>query len=169
MKSHNKELMLAAAGALVLAGCSSGPERIHELDQARAAVQQVESSPDAGKYAAAEITAAHDALREAESKKKSLEVRQQAYLAQRHADTAAEQIARGRAEEQTAKAEVERQRVLLQACEQEAAAAKAQAEQHAASVQAQAAQAAAAAERERAQLEDQLRDLQARQPSVAWC
>lgn len=162
MRRHISKVMLAPA-VLAVAACSSGPTRVAEVEQARAAVQQVESSPDAGRYAAAEITAAHDALREAEATKSKADKREQAYLAQRHADTAAQQIARGQAEEQTKRAEADRQRVLLQAREQEAAAARAQAEQQAAAARAQAEQTAAAAEREKAALEQQLRDLQAKQ------
>lgn len=162
MKIHARGWLVAVAVGVAMAGCSSTPQ-VDELESARVAVQQVESTPDAGKYAAAEVTAAHDALREAEQlkekKKSSKAIREQAYIAQRHADTAAQQIARGQAEAETAKAEGDRQRVLLQAREQEAAAARAQAEQTAA----QAAAAAEAARRENDLLAQQLRDLQARQ------
>lgn len=162
MKNHARGWLVAAAVSVVMVGCSSTPQ-VDELESARAAVLQVESTPDAGKYAAAEVTAAHDALREAEQlrekKKSSTAIREQAYIAQRHAETAAQQIARGQAEAETAKAEGDRQRVLLQAREQEAAAARIQAEQTAA----QAAAAAEAARRENDLLVQQLRDLQARQ------
>lgn len=177
MKFRKTGLVLASAIAVVLSACSTTPTRIDELELARTAVQQVESSPDAGKYAADEVTAAHNALREADrlaAEKEPLgEIRQAAYLAKRHADIAAEQITRGQAEEQTAAAEGERQRVLLQAREQEASAARQQAEaarqqaestqQQAQLAQEQAERAAEDARRNAAMLEEQLRELQAKQ------
>ncbi|MET0279953.1 MAG: OmpA family protein [Steroidobacteraceae bacterium] len=180
MKLNNKGWVVAAAVAVAMAGCSSTP-KVDEVAAARTAVQQVDATPDAGKYAAAEVTAAHDALREAETlqekKKSAKDIREQAYLAQRHADTAAQQIARGQAEAAMQKAEADRQRVVLQAREQEAANAKLQAEQAAASAKAQAEQASAmaaaqaasaaaaaeAARRENEALAQQLKDLQGKQ------
>ncbi len=163
-------LAVASAVAIAMAGCSSQPTRIDELEAARTAVQAVESSPDAGKYAAAEVTAAHEALLEAnrlaEKGKSKKAIREAAYVAQRHADIASEQIARGLAEQKTADAEAERQRVLLQAREQEAANARAKAEQDRLQAQATADAAkreAEAAAREAAMLQEQLRDLQAKQ------
>jgi len=179
---------IASAVAIALAACSTQPVRYDELELARSAVQQVESSPEAGKYAAAEVSAAHDALREADrlahKNKSAGDVRQAAYIAQRHADIAAEQIARGVAEAKTTAAETERQKVLLQAREQEASTARAQAEMaraeaEAARSQADAARSQAEIAREQAEqrareavldehrkateLEEQLRKLQAKQ------
>lgn len=160
MKYHKTGLTLAAAIGLAFTACSSTPARIDELEVARSAVQQVESIPDAGKYAADEVTAAHDALREADrlaaERESRDEIRQAAYLAKRHADIAAEQISRGKAEERTAAANAERQRVLLQAREQEAAAARQEAER----AQQQAEQTAQDAQRNAAMLEERLRELQ---------
>lgn len=175
--SKGKALLVGAAIASILAGCASAPKTNAELDQARVAVQRVETMPEAGKYAADEVTAAHEALRKAEQladdKKSQKAISDAAYIAQRHADTAEQQISRGQAEAATQKAEQERQRVLLQAREQEAAArqreaaareleaqaAKAQAEQD----KAKAEQAAQMARADAEALQQQLRDLQARQ------
>lgn len=161
--NSKSSLAVAAAVSMILAACASQPKPNNDLEAARTAVQQVESSPDAGKYAAAEVSAAHEALLEADrlaqKKKSSKDIQQAAYVARRHADIAAEQIAKGQAEEKTAAAEAERQKVLLQAREQEAAAARAQAEQ--ATQQAQ--QTAAAAQRQAEMLAAQLRELNAKQ------
>jgi outer membrane protein OmpA-like peptidoglycan-associated protein len=177
MNSRNYNLAIAVAVTAVLAACSSAPPQNDNLAMARTAVQQVESSPDAGKYAAAEVAAAHDALLEAdrlaEKNKPRKDIDQAAYLAKRHADVATEQIARGHSEQQTAEAEAARQRVVLQAREQEANAARSQAE--AARSQADAARSQAEVATERAQqnaeaaqrtvadLAQQLRDMQAKQ------
>jgi len=181
MNTRHSRIALVAL-AVAMAACSSPAPR-HELDEARTAVQQVESAPDAGKYAAQEVSAAHNALLEADrlaSKKRSPEdIRQAAYLAQRHAQIAAEQIARGEAEEQTAAADADRQKVLLQAREREAAAARAQAEaaraqaqtlqQQAENAQQQAvsAQQQAEAERRQAELARQQADAQRQQAESA--
>src|SRR5690606_22434704 len=107
-------------------GCSSTPERVDELEQARSLVQQVEASPDAGRLAADDIVAAHEALRRAdrlaEGKGSVGEIQNEAYLARRHAEIAQQHIERGRAAAAMQEAEAERQRVLLQAREQQAAA-----------------------------------------------
>jgi outer membrane protein OmpA-like peptidoglycan-associated protein len=163
MKISNYNLAVALAVTAILVGCSSQPAQIDSLATARSAVQQVESSPDAGKYAAAEVTAAHEALKEAEllveKKKPKSDIEQAAYLAKRHADVATEQIARGQAEQKTAEAEAARQKVVSQAREQEAVAAKQQAD-----ADKQRAQLSAEdAQRNAASLEAQLRDLQAKQ------
>jgi outer membrane protein OmpA-like peptidoglycan-associated protein len=170
MNTRKYNLAIATAVAAALLGCSSAPPSNDNLAMARSAVQQVESSPDAGKYAAAEVTAAHDALLEAdrlaEKKKPMKDIDQAAYLAKRHADVATEQIARGQSEQKTSEAEAERQRVVLQAREQEASAARTQAE--AARSQAEVAtqraqQSAESAQRTVADLAQQLRDMQAKQ------
>lgn len=184
MNTSKSHLAVASAIAAILAACASQPQRVNEVEEARATIQNVEASPDAGKYAAEEVAAAHVALRDAEQlaarHRSSKEITQAAYVAKRHADIAAEQIAKGQAEEQTAAAEKDRQQVILQAREQEAATARAQADaakreadaqrqqaealrQQAVSAQAEAHATAEDAQRETAELAAQLRDLQARQ------
>jgi outer membrane protein OmpA-like peptidoglycan-associated protein len=177
MNISKSRFLVASAVALALGACSSTPERFDEVESARTVVTEVERHPDAGKYAAAEVQAAHDALLQAdqlvEKKKSKKSISEAAYLAKRHADTAAEQIARGQAEEKAKAAEEERQKVLLQAREQEAAKARAQAEaekqraelqkQQSDAERQQAQIAAENAQREAAELAAQLRDLQARQ------
>ena len=170
MNIKKTQFAVAAAVAIALGACSSAPVKNDDLEMARIAVQQVESSPDAGKYAAAEVTAAHEALLEAdrlvEKDKPKKDIQQAAYLAKRHADIASEQIAKGQSEAKTAQAEAERQRVVLQARETEAAAARIQAEsakKQAEEGKLQAQLAAEAAQRNAADLEAQLRDLQAKQ------
>jgi len=184
MNIKKSPFAVAAAVAFALAACSSQPVQNDTLESARTAVQQVESSPDAGKYAAAEVAAAHEALIEADrlaaKNKKDKAIQEQAYVAQRHADIAGQQIAKGQAEAKTAAAEAERQKVTLQAREQEANTARAQAE--ASKLQAdaskqqadsarlsaeaerlQAQTAAEAAQRNAADLEAKLKELQAKQ------
>ena len=156
--NSNSRFALASAVAIAMAACSSQPARHDDLEAARVKVQQVESSPDAGKYASAEVSAAHAALLEAdrlaEKGEREYDIQHAAYMASRHADIAAEQIAKGQSAEKSAAAEADRQKVLVQAREQEASVARAQAQ--ASQVTAQNAQ------RQSADLAEQLRDLQAK-------
>ena len=162
MNIQNLRLAVASAVVFALSGISAQAAKNDEVAFARTAVQQVESSPDAGKYAAAEIAAAHEALLEAEQlakQGKSKKAAEVAYVAKRHADIATEQIARGQSEQKAAEAEAERQKAVLQAREQEAAAARATAE----AAKQNAEREAEAAQRTAADLEAQLRELQAKQ------
>ena len=87
-----------ACGALAFAliACATAPKKNAAIEEARAAIEQVERHPLAGSVALKEIDAARVALRDAEtlfSKKESeKDVNSAAYLAKRSADTAAEQI-----------------------------------------------------------------------------
>ena len=155
MNIRKLTLAMAAAGTFSLLGVNVQAAAKDDVAIARTAVQQVESSPDAGKYAAAEIAAAHEALLEADKlakQGKSKKATEAAYVAKRHADIASEQIARGQAEQKATEAEAERQKAVLQAREQEAAAARAKAETEKQNAQ-----------RTAAELEAQLRELQAKQ------
>jgi uncharacterized lipoprotein YajG len=86
-----RPLTLAIATAL-LGACASTPKNISSVEEARVAVQQVESAPDAGEYAADEVQAAHEALRHADElvakRKPRSEIDHQAYIAKRHAQIA---------------------------------------------------------------------------------
>lgn len=146
----------AVLGLMIsLAACSTTPARIAELEEARAAVQQVESSPAAGQFAADEVGAAHDALRQAdrlaEEKKPLPEIKQMAYLAKRHADIAAEQISNGQAKAQVAEAEAQRQQAALKARANEQSQARREAEES-----------ADEAKRRAEMLQEQLEQLQAK-------
>ncbi len=169
-RSRIEKILLVAAFAAVLVGCQSTPDLIPELEQARTLVRQVESAPDAGRYAADEVSAANDALRRAEriadDGGSTDAVRDAAYLARRNAEIAQQQIQRRQAEVAMQSAEAERQRVLSQAREREAAAREQQAAVQAQEAQAarqQAEQTAEQARREAALLQEQLRELEARQ------
>lgn len=115
------------AGA-TLAACSATPQHVDELDEARAAVQQVQALPAANQYAAQELAAANQALSEAErlarDKKSAADIRLMAYLAKRQADIAVEHIAAAQAKEAIEKANAERERILLKLRSEQAAEAR---------------------------------------------
>lgn len=113
------KLSICATGLAALAACSSLPDRVDTLEQARLAVRSVERDGLASETAASEINAARKALAEADEAyrdRKSLElITHKAYVAQRYADIAKEHIAEGRAKQEIANGEALRNEVLLRA------------------------------------------------------
>ena len=116
-------LILAAAVTSLLAACTSTPDRIEELETARAVVPQVESSPRAG-VAANNISEARKALDRAnqlaDKGGKIPEIQYEASVAARNAQIANEKILTAQAQEELEKGTAERQAVLIEAREAEA-------------------------------------------------
>ncbi len=116
--------LLAVAAALTLAACSSTPERIDMLEDARETVREVSAHPDAQQVAGDEIEDANEALDAAEylyaNNGDYDDIWHYAYKAQRHAEIAHERIAEANTREQIESSEAERNRVLLMAREAEA-------------------------------------------------
>ena len=179
MNNTIKTCSLAAAIAVIV-GCSGLPEQVEPLEQARADISKLEQDPLANQAASSDLAAARDALQQADNAyrdKEELEVIEHyAYLAQRHADVGEQRIEEAHAKETVAQGELERNRVLLQSREREAARLEEQnriaqsrnqeAEQRnlALASQAEAAQRQAADASNRAQqLESELSNLQAKQ------
>ncbi len=123
--------LVGVAVAAALSACSSTPKTIEQLETARAVVPQVESSPRAG-AAAQNISEARKALQKAnelaEKRGKVDEIRYYAMIANTNAEIANEKILEAQARDEIAKAEVERQQVILQARAREAEAERMRAE-----------------------------------------
>jgi outer membrane protein OmpA-like peptidoglycan-associated protein len=112
-----------AITALVTA-CATTPETVPELDRARSRVQALAENPLAQQAASRELTAARGALAQAEQ---ALEERQDhesvvhlAYLAEQRAELGLIRIDDAQARERIAKAEAERNKVLLESREAQA-------------------------------------------------
>lgn len=122
MKTFNRMLLTAAITG-VLAACSSTPERIETLENARALVPQVESSPRAG-VAAANVSAARRALdtanRLVDTDGELADIEFESSIAMLNAQIANEKILTAQANEDIQKGTAERQAVLLQSREMEA-------------------------------------------------
>jgi outer membrane protein OmpA-like peptidoglycan-associated protein len=167
------QMSTALCATLALAACSTTPERIDELEQARAAVNQLQNDPMAEAAAARELDKARSALKNADSMKinsRNLEnIRHEAFIAQGYADIGMARVAELRAREGIEKAELKRSEVLREAREAETERAQALAETRGAEAtiakeQAQLArQQAAAATSEARRLQDELKDLQTEQ------
>ena len=117
---------IAAFG--VLAACATTPERVPQLEEARAKVQALAQDPMVQQAASRELAAARNTLQLAEmaleKREPLVRVTHLSYLAARHADIGQARLEEARARADIAKAEAERNRVLLAARSQEAAAAR---------------------------------------------
>lgn len=122
MKSSYSVLVMAAAVSL-LSACSSTPERIEELEAARALVPQVEASPRAG-IAATNVSEARKSLdranKLADSGGKVDDIQFESEVASRNAQIANEKILTAQAQEEIAKGNAERTAVIAEARESEA-------------------------------------------------
>jgi outer membrane protein OmpA-like peptidoglycan-associated protein len=107
-----------------LAGCVSTPDRIPELEEARAEVRSLEADPLARQRASESLEEARKALADAESafeqNEPLPEIVHLAYVAEREAEIGKAQIAEHRAQQRVESAEAKRNAVLLAAREREA-------------------------------------------------
>ncbi|HEX6993482.1 MAG TPA: OmpA family protein [Gammaproteobacteria bacterium] len=164
--------------AATLAACSQPPERIETLDQARTAVQAIEEDPLARDVAQTRYEAARAALSRAEEAYDENEdveiIEHEAYTALRNAQIVQAETDERRGREALEDSEAERNRVLLQAREREAAQATELAAERGRELEAQSREAQEAEQRaaelaeERQGLEQQLAELQAEQTERGW-
>ena len=184
MAMHSK-FSLGVAGscglALLLAACATtSPESESALEQARAAVQRLEAQPMASQTAGKALQDARDALGKAEAAERAHrppdEVIHLSYLARRDADIGEAVVSEQASRTAMEQAQAQRERVLLDAREREAALARqqaAQSQQQAAQLQQQAqssqrdaqlaAQQAQEAQQQARDAQQQLEALQAKQ------
>jgi outer membrane protein OmpA-like peptidoglycan-associated protein len=150
-------LLVAAAVTSLLAACSSTPDRIEELETARAIVPQVEASPRAG-IAASYVSEARKSLDRAnklvDSGGRVGDIEFEAMVASRNAQIANEKILAAQAQEELEKGTAERQAVLIEAREAESRRRQQQAQN--------AEQQAELAEHRASTLEQELSDLRAK-------
>ncbi len=150
-------LLVAAAVTSLLAACSSTPDRIEELETARAIVPQVEASPRAG-IAATNVSEARKSLDRAnklvDDGGRLGDIEFEAMVASRNAQIANEKILAAQAQEEIEKGTAERQAVLIEAREAEARKRAQQAQS--------AAEQAALAEHRASTLEQELAELRAK-------
>jgi outer membrane protein OmpA-like peptidoglycan-associated protein len=127
----NKLLFPGAALAGLLAACATAPQRNDQLEQARAQVQALSAEPMAQQAASSDLDQARAGLNQADAafqqKRPPVQVNQLAYLALRHAQAGEARVSEARARQEVAKAQDDRQHILLDARERDAALAKAEA------------------------------------------
>jgi OmpA-OmpF porin, OOP family len=146
------KIILVTGLATLLAACASAPQRNDQLEQARVEVQNLAADPMAQQAASDDLSAARASLDQAQGafQQKALpeKVNQLAYLAMRHAQAGEARISEARARQEVAKAQQDREHILLEAREHETQVAKTQ---------------AAAAQSQLADTQQELKDLQAKQ------
>jgi OmpA-OmpF porin, OOP family len=117
------QVVLTTAIVAALSACSSTPKRVESLENARAIVPQVESSPRAG-VAAANVSEARKSLntanRLADSGGNLGDIEFESNIATLNAQIANEKILTAQANEEIQKGTAERQAVLIQSREAEA-------------------------------------------------
>ncbi len=147
------------ASAVMLAGCSSTPDRNASLAEAQDAYQTARNDPQVIKYAHPELQRAEQRLTNAqnawEENKEEDKVDHLAYLAKQQVEIAKAVATREAAEQTIATAESQREQIRLQARTREIESAQLQAQQ--------ATQRAEQAEQRAQQMEKELQDLNAKQ------
>jgi outer membrane protein OmpA-like peptidoglycan-associated protein len=154
-----KKLLIVGAVTAALAACASAPQRSEQIEQARAEIQTLSQDPLAEQAAGGDLDAARKSMQQAETalqqKQPPAVVDHYAYLAKRHAEAGEARAAEAHSRQEVARANDERNQIVMQARNREAANAQAAAE--AAKNQ------TAAAQAQLASAQQQLADLQAKQ------
>jgi outer membrane protein OmpA-like peptidoglycan-associated protein len=153
-----KRVILVGATAIVLAACASAPQRSEQLEQARAQIQTLSQDPLAQQAAGRDLEAARKSLQQAEialqQKQPLATVDHLAYLARRHAEAGEARVSEAHSRQEVARAQEDRNKILMDARSREAQ--NAQAQSQSAQAQSQSAQA------QLASAQQQLADLQAK-------
>ena len=174
-----KQIILVGVAASLLAACASVPQRSAQVDQARAEIDTLAQEPLAQQAAGRDLAAARESLQQAEVAQQHNQppgiVDHLAYVAMRHAQAGEARVSEARARQEVARAQEERNKILLDSRTREARNAQAQAQDAQAKAQnaqadAQNAQtqadlaknAALAAQAQLASTQQQLADLQAK-------
>ena len=146
-----KRVLLVGATAIAVAACASAPQRSEQLEQARAQIQTLSQDPLAQQAAGRDLEAARKSLQQAEialqQKQPLATVDHLAYLARRHAEAGEARVSEAHSRQEVARAQEDRNKILMDARSREAQNAQAQSQ----SAQAQLANA-----------QQQLADLQAK-------
>jgi len=154
-----KKLLIVGAVTAAIAACASPPQRSEQVEQARTEIQTLSQDPLAQQAASGDLEAARKSLQQAElalqQKQPPTVVDHYAYLAKRHAQAGEARAAEAHSRQEIARANQERDQIILQARNREAANAQASAEA--------ARNQAAAAQQQLADAQKQLADLKAKQ------
>jgi outer membrane protein OmpA-like peptidoglycan-associated protein len=154
-----KKLLLVGAVTAAIAACATAPQRSEQVEQARAEIQTLTQDPLAQQAAGKDLEAARKSMQDAEmalqQKQPPAVVDHYAYLAKRHAEAGEARVAESHSRQEVARAEGDRNKILMDSRSREAMNAQAQAD--AAKNQ------TAAAQAQLANAQQQLADLQAKQ------
>ncbi len=154
-----KKLVLVGAITAAIAACASVPQRSEPIERARAEIETLSQDPLAQQAAGTDLDSARKSLQDAETalqqKQPPAVVDHFAYLARRHAEAGEARVSEAHSRQEVARAQDERNKILMDSRTREATAAQAQADR--------ARNEAAAAQAQLANAQQQLADLQAKQ------
>ncbi|MBS0420502.1 MAG: DUF4398 and OmpA-like domain-containing protein [Proteobacteria bacterium] len=153
------KLLIVGAVTAALAACATAPQRSDQVEQARAEIQTLSQDPLAQQAAGADLEAARKSLQQAEAalqqKQSPAIVDHYAYLARRHAEAGEARAAEAHSRQEVARGQDERNKIILEARNRDAANAQAAAES--------AKNQAAAAQAQLANAQQELSELKAKQ------
>jgi outer membrane protein OmpA-like peptidoglycan-associated protein len=133
MNKRNMTLGMAVGFSVLMVGCASTPPNNEQVNEARAAYEEIENDPNVARSGDLQLRNARDQLSRAEMLLEEgadvAEIDQAAYLANRHAQIASEQGKRAELQEQINSAEDRRKELELQMRSNEADRAQQEAEE----------------------------------------
>jgi outer membrane protein OmpA-like peptidoglycan-associated protein len=145
------KVILIASIAILLGACAYAPQRSEQMEQARAQIQTLSQEPLAQEAAGRDLEAARKSLQQAEAalqqKQPPATVDHLAYLARRHAEAGEARVSEARSRQEVARAQEDRNKILMESRTREAQSSKSQAE---------------AAQAQLASAQQQLADMQAK-------
>ncbi|TGN41089.1 OmpA family protein [Marinobacter confluentis] len=133
MNKRNMTLGMAVGFSVLMVGCASAPQSNDRVDEARAAYDEIKNDPNVARSGDRQLRDAREQLSRAESMLDEgadiVKIEQAAYLANRHAQIAAEQGKRAELQQQINSAEERRRELELQMRANEAEQARREAEE----------------------------------------
>ena len=133
MNKRNMTLGMAVSFSVLMAGCAGTPENNQQIEEARAAYEEIKNDPNVARSGDRELRSAQQELARAESLFEEdadiVKIEHAAYLANRHAQIAAEQGRRAELQQQINSAEERRRKLELQMSSNKAAQARREAEE----------------------------------------
>lgn len=161
----NKRITVVGVVTILATACATAPQRNEQIEQARAEVETLSHDPLAQQAAADDLGSARASLQQAEGALQQHQppavVDHLAYLARRHAEAGEARVAEAQARQEVARAQQDRNKILLANRERETQNAQAQAQNAQAEAQSAKSQ-ALAAQTQLANAQQQLADLQAK-------
>ena len=127
-----KKVILVGAIAITLGACAAAPRRNEQLEQARVQIQTLSQEPLAQEAAGRDLEAARKSLQQAEAalqqKQPPAAVDHLAYLARRHAEAGEARVSEARSRQEVARAQEDRNKILMESRTREADSSKSQAQ-----------------------------------------
>jgi outer membrane protein OmpA-like peptidoglycan-associated protein len=127
-----KQVILVGAIAITLGACAAAPQRNEQLEQARVQIQSLSQEPLAQEAAGRDLEAARKSLQQAEAalqqKQPPAVVDHLAYLARRHAEAGEARVSEARSRQEVARAQEDRNKILMESRSREAESSKSQAQ-----------------------------------------